>query len=116
MCEWIAESTLSVQKYTLVAVSPAQKPLRLIPEAGQPPFVCVLHAHVGGRGSCLCPWLHFPLPQKECVVFGWKTGASPAADVPSSELSLLCWEICMDTRHGAEVEMVMSRVTRESPC
>ena len=55
VCEWIAESTLSVQKYTLVAVSPAQKPLRLIPEAGQLPLVCVLHAHVGGRGSCLCP-------------------------------------------------------------
>ena len=35
----MAESTLSIQKYTVVAVSPAQKTLRLIPGASQPPLV-----------------------------------------------------------------------------
>lgn len=71
------------QKYTAVAVSPAQKPLRLIPVAGQPPL-CVLRAHVGGRGPVSGPGSVFLSRRKSCGVL-LEDRASPAAGVPFSE-------------------------------
>ena len=42
MCEWIAESTLSLQKCTVVATSPAWKPFGLIPVGSRKPWVTCL--------------------------------------------------------------------------